>query len=86
VSSSRNYAILKLIGACTVSHRNKDEVCRDRLEDADVFVFGSPREQLTAAEMDDMRAWLNAGGRLLVMTTDGGDKQTGSNLNAFLKE
>jgi hypothetical protein len=51
-----------------------------------VFVFGSPREQLTAAEMDDMRAWLNAGGRLLVMTTDGGDKQTGSNLNAFLKE
>jgi hypothetical protein len=33
-----------------------------------------------------MKAWLNAGGRVLLMTTDGGDKQSGSNLNTFLKE
>ena len=66
--------------------RNKDEVSLERLSEADVVVFGGPREPFTAAEFKEIKNWLNNGGRAIVMIGDGGEKQTGCNFNYLLEE
>lgn len=65
---------------------NKDEISKEKLNEADVIVFGGPRAPCTKAEFDDMKVWLNTGGRLLIFIGDGGEKESGSNLNYFLEE
>lgn len=65
---------------------NKDEVSRDRLADANVIVFGGSREPFTTTEFDEIKAWINSGGRALVMLQDGGEKVTGCNFNTFLED
>ena len=65
---------------------NKDEVSRDRLAEADLLVFGGPSEPFTSAEFDELKAYLHGGGRALVMMGDGGEKQSGTNMNYLLEE
>lgn len=65
---------------------SKDEVSTDRLFDANLAIFGGPREPFTAAEFNELKTWLNAGGRALVMLSDGGEKQSGCNMNYLLEE
>ena len=65
---------------------NKDEVSRDRLAEADLLVFGGPSEPFTTAEFDEIKAFLQNGGRALVMMGDGGEKQSGTNMNFLLEE
>jgi intraflagellar transport protein 52 len=65
---------------------NKDEISRDRLSETNLIVFGCPREPFSAAEFNEMKSWLNSGGRVLVMLGDGGEKQNGSNMNYLLEE
>jgi hypothetical protein len=66
--------------------RNKDEISVERFNEADVVVFGGSREPFTGAEFKEIKQWLNNGGRALFMIGDGGEKQTGSNLNYLLEE
>mmetsp|Transcript_10229 Transcript_10229/g.16783 ORF Transcript_10229/g.16783 Transcript_10229/m.16783 type:complete len:550 (-) Transcript_10229:120-1769(-) len=65
---------------------NKEEISGDRLGDVSLAVFGGPREPFSVAEFNDLKAWLNAGGRALVMLGDGGEKQSGCNMNYLLEE
>ena len=65
---------------------NKDEVSRDRLSEADLLVFGGPSEPFTSAEFEELKAYLHGGGRALVMMGDGGEKQSGTNMNYLLEE
>jgi intraflagellar transport protein 52 len=61
-------------------------VSRDRLAEADVLVFGGSRESFQASEFEDLKSWLNIGGRALILFADGGDRQSGCNMSQFLKE
>ncbi|KAJ1422136.1 hypothetical protein B484DRAFT_452508 [Ochromonadaceae sp. CCMP2298] len=65
---------------------NKDELSVDRLSEAQLVVFGGPREPFSAAEFNELKSWLNNGGRALVMLGDGGEKQSGCNINYLLEE
>lgn len=67
-------------------NRNKDEINRDRLSEANLMVFGGPRDLFSAAEFKELKAWLNNGGRALVLLGDGGEKQLGCNINYLLEE
>ena len=69
-----------------ITHRNKDEVSRDRLADTDLLVFGGPREPFTGAEFEELKSWLQSGGRALVMLGDGGERASGTNMNYLLEE
>jgi len=69
-----------------VNDRNKDEVSRDRLCEAQLVVFGGSREPFSTVEFEDLKAWLNNGGRALVMFADGGEKASGCNFNYLLEE
>lgn len=64
---------------------NKDEISRDRLSEANLLVFGGPREPFSNSEFDELKGWLNNGGRCLIMLGEGGEKQK-SNLNYLLED
>ncbi len=51
--------------------RNKDEISRDSLNEANLIVFGSPREEMSNNEISDMIDWLNSGGRVLLLASEG---------------
>jgi hypothetical protein len=40
---------------CIYVNRNKDEVSRDRLGEADLVVFGGPREPFTTVEFEELK-------------------------------
>ena len=72
---------------CLYDHySNKDEVSKDKLSEANLIVFGGSRETFTPVEFDEIKAYLKAGGRVIVHLSDGGDKQSGSNINNLLQE
>ena len=56
------------------------------MADANVIVFGGSRDPFTKEEFNEIKAWINNGGRALIMLEDGGEKVTGCNFNSFLEE
>lgn len=65
---------------------NKDEITAERFSEADVVVFGGPRDLFSVAEFKEIKQWLINGGRAIFMIGDGGEKQTGCNINYLLEE
>jgi len=57
---------------------NKDDISSETLEEADLLVFGGPREAFTEQECTDLKAWLDGGGRMLFLVADT-DKNTSCN-------
>uniref|UniRef100_A0A7S2W697 Intraflagellar transport protein 52 homolog n=1 Tax=Rhizochromulina marina TaxID=1034831 RepID=A0A7S2W697_9STRA len=60
---------------------NKDDLGADRLGEANLMVFGCPREKFTEAEIDGLKGFVERGGSILFLAGEGGDAATGSNLN-----
>jgi intraflagellar transport protein 52 len=56
------------------------------LSESSLIIFGGPREPFSTAEFNELKAFLSGGGRALVMLGDGGEKQTGCNMNYLLEE
>lgn len=65
---------------------NKEEISRDQLADTDVLVFGCPREPFTTIEFAEIKAWLNDGGRAMIMLGDGGENLAESNMNYLTEQ
>jgi len=49
---------------------NKDDLTSETLAEADLLVFGGPREAFTEQECADLKAWLDGGGRMLFLVAD----------------
>lgn len=65
---------------------NKDEISTSQLSDVNVMVFGCPREHFSAQEFADLKAWLNGGGRALVLLNETDKRPIDGNLHSFLEE
>lgn len=52
------------------------------MSEADLLVFGNPREPFTVDEIKSLKAWVSGGGRLLFLTGEG----TSTHINSFLEE
>ena len=68
--------------------QNKEEITLDRLKEADVVVFGGPRERFTNAEFDAIKQYINdEDGCVLLMLGEGGEPQFNKkNVNYLLEE
>uniref|UniRef100_A0A1B6HN52 Uncharacterized protein n=1 Tax=Homalodisca liturata TaxID=320908 RepID=A0A1B6HN52_9HEMI len=82
-----NYKILqrKLKGNWKVTV-NKDEISGTILSGVSVFVIAAPRERFTESEFNVMKKYLDSGGSLLVLVTEGGEKTLQTNINFLLEE
>jgi intraflagellar transport protein 52 len=74
---------------------NKDDLSQgDVLREASLLVMGSPREKFSAAEFEALKRFLNEGGSVLYMASEGGEVESGeankqaggTNFNYLLEE
>jgi len=64
----------------------RDDITREHLLGARLLVFGGPRDKFTAAEFDALQGYLEEGGSVLVMVTEGGETKHNTNINFLLEE
>lgn len=64
---------------------NRDEIVRDRLAEADVLVFGGPRDPFSKTEFEEIKLWLGKGGRCMLLLGEGHEMPK-DNLNYFFEE
>lgn len=58
----------------------------DVLNDVQLVVFGAPRAMFSEAEFNCLRKYVDLGGSVLVMFTEGGEKELHTNINYLLEE
>eukprot|EP01136_Pigoraptor_vietnamica_P015172 Opistho-1_new@57998 len=66
--------------------QNREEITYERLAEANVVVFGGPREKFTAAEFDAIKRYVESGGAILVTLGEGGEGAFNTNVNFLLEE
>lgn len=64
---------------------NKDEITFDKLKQYNLVIFGSPREKFSKAEFDALKNYLEDGGNIMVMFSEGGENKYNTNLNYLLE-
>eukprot|EP00794_Sanderia_malayensis_P004664 gene4664-5273_t len=65
---------------------NKDEITLDRISSGNVLVFAGPREKFKASEFDAIKQYLEKGGNVLVMMSEGGETTFKTNVNFLLED
>jgi intraflagellar transport protein 52 len=65
---------------------NKDDLSPDRLDEANVLVFGGPRERFTEHEIEELKSYVAKGGSLVFFVGEGGDTTNNTNMNAVIQD
>eukprot|EP01135_Chromosphaera_perkinsii_P004724 Nk52_evm35s294 gene=Nk52_evmTU35s294 len=64
----------------------KDEISRERLSEADLVIFGGPREKFSVGEFDAIQQYMAGGGNVMIMIGEGGETRFNTNINYLLEE
>lgn len=75
----------KLQGSYTIAI-NKHEITVDVLNGVQLVVFGAPRAMFSEAEFNCLHKYIDLGGSVLVMFSEGGEKELHTNINYLLEE
>ena len=51
-----------------------------------MLLLGAPRLPFNAQELQDMRRYIDEGGRVLLLMSEGGEQKQGTNINAMLEQ
>ncbi|CAD8187499.1 unnamed protein product [Paramecium pentaurelia] len=65
---------------------NKDDLVYEKLKSANLIIFGGSRAPFTEKEIKCLEEYLNNGGNLLILFSEGGENKSTSNLNAFIEK
>lgn len=52
---------------------NKEEISFERLKQANLFILASPREMFSKAEFDALKKYLEGGGKIFILLSEGGE-------------
>nr|AAL61822.1 raft-like protein [Tetrahymena thermophila] len=66
--------------------RNIEDFTQDRLKMASLVIFFCPKEMSTREEFDALKQYLESGGRVLVLSSEGGGHKNRTNINFFLEQ
>ena len=64
----------------------KEDISKESVSQAGVFVLACPRMKFTEAQFGVLRRYVEEGGALLVMMEEGGEKKANTNINFLLEE
>jgi intraflagellar transport protein 52 len=64
----------------------KESLAGEMLAGISVLVIGGPREKFTSDEFDTMKRFVDRGGRILLLMSEGGEEQMNTNVNYFLED
>eukprot|EP00891_Asterochloris_glomerata_P008218 jgi/Astpho2/8218/e_gw1.00122.65.1_t len=65
---------------------SRDQFTLKGLSEADVVVFGCPKQKFTNSEFSLLKQYIMEGGAVLVLLAEGGEARTGTNINFLLEE
>lgn len=51
-----------------------------------MLLLGGPRQPFSANELQDIRKYIDEGGRVLLLMHEGGEQKLGTNINAMLEQ
>ncbi|KAJ3041030.1 Intraflagellar transport protein 52 [Rhizophlyctis rosea] len=64
----------------------KDEMSAAKLNEANLLIFGAPREKFSMAEFGALKTYLERGGSILYLAGEGGESTLNTNFNYLLEE
>ncbi|XP_052539455.1 intraflagellar transport protein 52 homolog isoform X15 [Tympanuchus pallidicinctus] len=64
----------------------KGEITSEKLLGVKLWITAGPREKFSAAEFSVLKKFLEDGGAILVMLSEGGESRRGTNINVLLEE
>ncbi|KAJ3079578.1 Intraflagellar transport protein 52, partial [Quaeritorhiza haematococci] len=64
----------------------KEEMNAAKLSDAALLVFGTPREKFSTSEFTALKSYLDRGGSILYLASEGGESQALTNFNYLIEE
>jgi intraflagellar transport protein 52 len=50
-----------------------------------MLLLGGPRLPFSAQELQDIRKYIDEGGRVMIILSEGGEQKLGTNINAMLE-
>ena len=56
------------------------------MKEANLLLLGGPRLPFTAQELQDIRRYIEEGGRAIIMMDEGGETKLNTNVNAMLEQ
>ena len=65
---------------------NKQELSLKNLKKAHLLLLGGPRLPFTAQELQDIRRYIEDGGRCVILMAEGGETKLNTNVNAMLEQ
>ena len=65
---------------------NKSELNLKTLKKANMLLLGGPRLPFTAQELQDIRKYIEDGGRVVITMAEGGENKLNTNVNAMLEQ
>jgi len=65
---------------------NKDEVTKEKLAVARILILAAPKEKFKNSEFDAIRHFLDNGGSVFIMMSDGGESTFPTNVNFLIEE
>mmetsp|Transcript_22150 Transcript_22150/g.28885 ORF Transcript_22150/g.28885 Transcript_22150/m.28885 type:complete len:520 (-) Transcript_22150:119-1678(-) len=65
---------------------NKDDLSPDRLDEANILVFGGPRERFTEHEIEELKSFVSKGGSVVFFVGEGGDNTNKTNVNSVIED
>ncbi|XP_065062333.1 intraflagellar transport protein 52 homolog [Rhopilema esculentum] len=65
---------------------NKDEISLDKLTAGRVLVLAAPREKFKASEFEAIKQFVDKGGNVIVMMSEGGENSLKTNINFLLED
>jgi len=65
---------------------NKTEINLKKLKECHLLLLGGPRLPFNAQELQDIRRYIEEGGRVVIMMAEGGETKQNTNINAMLEQ
>ena len=65
---------------------SRDDFTLDNLRSASIVVFGCPKEKFSTSEFQILKRYVQQGGSILVLMSEGGETRAGTNINYWLEE
>jgi len=57
-----------------------------KLKECDLLLLGGPRSPFSMQEFQDIKSYIDQGGKALVMMSEGGEQKLGTNINFLLEQ
>ena len=64
---------------------NKDDITLEKMKQAGLVILAAPQELFSKSEMDALKHYVETGGKVLILLSEGGENKYTDLINIYLK-